>query len=205
MNPVYLPYLRHPGYDPKRETQVIKEIFFTWNDRPFLEEWREKNIVLEGYWQTEKYFKHWRERLLHSFGFGWSHRPGVVSVHVRRGDYLKWTRKHPPVPASWIQKAMDQFPGYRFLFFSDDIAWCRKVFGWQKDIVSFSEGNTEVKDLVAMSCCEHHICSASTFSWWGAWMDQNPTKRVIIPKLWFVEGWGGHDTKDVVPKEWEKL
>jgi len=56
-----------------------------------------------------------------------------------------------------------------------------------------------------MSCCEHHICSASTFSWWGAWLSQNPNKKVIMPKLWFIPGWGGHDVKDVVPPEWIRI
>ena len=202
-DPVYLPHLAKP-VDPGLHAVIIEEEVFHYHELPFKEEWRDGNIMLQGYWQSEKYFAGLRQEILNLFAFKWQSKPGVVSVHVRRTDYLRWKNKHPRVPVEWIRHAMSQFPGYRFEFYSDDIEWCVQTFGKRKDS-SFSRGKNEVEDLESMSGCDHHICSASTFSWWGAWLNRNPHKRVIMPKLWFVPGWGGHDTRDIVPPEWEKL
>lgn len=206
-NPIYLQHLAEP-FDDKLPHVLVTEKKFTYQHLPFQEEWRSKNIILDGYWQTEKYFKEYRAQILEAFGYAWHPQAGIVSVHVRRGDYLTIKRngqfKHPPVPKEWIETAMTSFPGCRFRFFSDDIAWCEQEFGHRKDC-TFSKGRTEEKDLVHMSWCEHHICSASTFSWWGAWLNQNPSKRIIIPKHWFSPGWGRLDTSDIVPPEWERI
>jgi len=203
-NPVYLPHLVNPRYNAALPSVTVSEKKHTFQELPFEAGWKRKNIILDGYWQTEKYFKHLREDILRLFGFAWTSRPGTVSVHVRRGDYVKLTNKHPPVTRKWIDEAMSQFPGAHFVFFSDDIPWCRLAYGGRKDC-SFSQGKSEVCDLVEMSWCEHHICSCSTFSWWGAWLNQNSTKKIIMPKLWFVPGWGGLDVKDIVPEEWTRL
>jgi hypothetical protein len=201
--PVYLPHLVNPAYVPSLPTVTIEEKGFPHQVLPFEESWRDKNIVLDGYWQSEKYFKRYRDDILNHFDFGRDSLPGTVSVHVRRGDYLRLRQKHPPVTAEWMMEQMSKFPGAWFHFFSDDIAWCKSVFGRRRDCV-FSEGKKEVDDLIKMSWCSSHICSASTFSWWGAWLNQNPKKRIIMPKRWFVEGWGGVDVSQIVPLEWER-
>lgn len=202
-NPIYLQHLVNRRWDPHLPEVKVDEKLFTYQELPFEEGWRGKNIILDGYWQTQKYFIAFRERLLAAFGFQWHPLKGFVSVHVRRGDYLTLTEKHPPVPVEWLLAAMEQFPGFHFIFFSDDIPWCQQTFGQRKD-VTFSKGVNEVDDLVYMSNCEHHICSASTFSWWGAWLNRNSAKRVVIPKRWFQPG-RKEDTRDIVPPEWTKL
>jgi hypothetical protein len=55
-----------------------------------------------------------------------------------------------------------------------------------------------------MSLCNHNIISNSTFSWWGAWLNNNQNKKVIAPSLWFGE-LIKHPTTDIIPKEWIKL
>lgn len=202
-NPIYLQHLVNPKWDPSLPEVELTETTHAFQDLPFRNSWRQCNIVLDGYWQSEKYFKDFRLDILRIFGFKWAPVTGLVSVHVRRGDYLKLTQKHPPIGVSWYHAAMAKFPGCHFMFFSDDIQWCRDNFGHRKDVV-FSDGINEEDDLMAMSWCEHHICSASTFSWWGAWLDWNPSKRVIMPALWFVPGHGNLDIKDIVPAEWER-
>ena len=204
-NPIYLQHLSNPKFQQEDPAVVLKEgPTHAYQELPYNEDWRGKqNVILDGYWQSEKYFKEFRGSVLTHFNYPWNPMPGFVSVHVRRGDYLRLTKKHPPVPASWMMAAMDTFPGYHFVFFSDDIQWCKDIFGRRKD-VTFSEGKGEVQDLVEMSWCEHHICSASTFSWWGAWLNQNPKKRVVMPKRWFMPG-RPEDTRDIVPVEWERL
>ena len=103
---------------------------------------------------------------------------------------------------------MDHFrgilPGVSFLFHSDDIPYCTEHFGHFWDC-HFHEGKSEEDDLVSLSCCEHQICSASTFAWWGAWLNQNPDKQVIMPKRWFSEAEEKKcNTQDIVPYEWTR-
>lgn len=207
-NPIYLQHLVDPKWNSGLPEILIQEgKHFNFRLLPFEEGWRDKNIVLDGYWQTERYFRQYRRQLLEAFNFPWMSLREWVSVHVRRGDYLTIQKdgvyKHPPVSKEWILEQMAKFPGSLFKFFSDDIGWCKKEFGSRPD-VAFAQGENEVDDLTQMSWCENHICSASTFSWWGAYLNQNPYKRVIMPKHWLSPGWGGLDTSDIVPKEWER-
>jgi len=59
------------------------------------------------------------------------------------------------------------------------------------------------EDLRLMSLCRHNIIANSTFSWWGAWLNQNPYKTVIAPKKWF--NTEKFDAKDVLPESWIRL
>lgn len=202
-NPIYLQHLINPRFNPRLDTIKLEEQSHGYCAIPWDEKWRSINVMLDGYWQSEKYFKAHRNEILELFDFTWRSWKGFVSFHVRRGDYLTLTRKHPPVTLEWMDRAMRQFPGYQFVFFSDDIDWCKQTFGKRKDC-SFSNNKSEVDDLAQMSWCEHHICSASTFSWWGAYLDRNPEKRIIFPNWWFTPGYQGLETSDIVPTEWER-
>lgn len=208
-HPVYLQHLVNPNFNSNLPTIAIEEQSMSrFNPLPFKESWRKGNIVLDGYWQNAKYFQHHRERLIKAFGYSYI-TLGIVSVHVRRGDYLTIKRgkmfKHPPVSKEWIEEQMRKFAGQgkSFMFFSDDIAWCEQEFSGRDDC-DFSSGYTEEDDLVSMACCEHHICSASTFSWWAAWLNQNPEKRVIMPKHWLTPGWHADQPDPVQGMGWER-
>lgn len=228
-HPIYLQHLANPKFDPSLPEIPIQEKVFQYHHRPFDPKWRRThNIVFEGYWQTEKYFKKFRERLIEAFGFPWQCDTGLVAVHVRRGDYLTIKKggmfKHPPVTPEWYREQMAKFPeADQFVFFSDEPEWCEKEFGndpnclfhWasiscedidKKDhpFYGIKDQRQEVLDLALMSWCEHQICSASTFSWWAAWLNQNPKKRIIMPKHWITLGWSHLNFNDVVPKEWER-
>lgn len=203
-NPVYFPHLVNLAWDPSRPCVTIQEYQHNYQELPYKPEWAGSNIVLDGYWQTERYFKEFRNDVIREFGLKWEPWPGIVSVHVRRGDYLRLRHKHPVVTDEWIEKAMAQFQGFKFRFFSDDIPYCKATFGHRGD-VSFSDGADPLQDLSDMSCCEHHVGSASTFNWWGAWLNQNPDKRIILPKFWFVPGHSNLNTSEIVPESWERM
>lgn len=207
-SPVYLQHLVNPRFNPSLPQIMIKEQAFCWQPLPFKESWRNHNIVLNGYWQSEKYFMHYSGRVIEAFGFKWELKPGLVSVHIRRGDYLTIKRngmfKHPPVSKEWYERAMAKFPGLRFKFYSDDMPYCKEQWGWRTDC-TFSDGADELFDLVDGSCAQHHIGSASTFSWWQCWLGRNLDKKVIFPNHWLTPGWDNLDFSDVVPKEWEKM
>lgn len=203
-NPIYLKHLQNPKYNPNLPQAVIREYQHQYQELPFNESWRDVNIVLSGYWQTEKYFKNYRQQILDAFNYEWNLNKGLVSVHVRRGDYITFSEKHPAVPVEWYEEAMSMFPDKKFVFFSDDIEWCKENFKHRNDC-SFSEGRSIEEDLIEISQCEHHINSSSTYSWWGAWLNRNEDKKIYTPKLWFTENWGNLNVDDIVPETWIKL
>lgn len=160
-------------------------------------------IVLDGFFQSEKYFSQCREAVLKEFGFKWEPMPSWVAIHVRRGDYLLYPDKHPVVTMEYLTKAMEYFSerGYTsFMVFSDDITWCQEAFADLPYTFAYSVGRNEREDLELMSGCAHQICSNSTYAWWGHWLNQNPDKIGIMPKVWFGPGNAHLETKDIYPE-----
>lgn len=202
-----------PTYFPQFPTQRCPPHYFTYkepdhsyNEIPFHE-----HIQLEGYFQSEKYFSDYRQDILDAFQIPYKRLDGFVSIHVRRGDYLQFTDKHPPVSYEYISAAVKYFIelGFKsFVVCSDDIKWCRiqfkplELFG---AVFSYSTGHGPIEDLAMMSCCVHNIISNSTFSWWSAWLNQNPEKIVIAPKIWFGPRNSNLSDVDIVPETWIKM
>ena len=203
-NPIYCPHLIDNTYNPGLEKVHLWETKHSYEELPYDPSWKDKNIIIEGYRQTAKYFDKYRRSIIYLLKFPYTKNEGYVSVHVRRGDYVQLREKHPEVTVEWYEKAMSMFPGYKFKFFSDDILWCMETFAHRNDC-TYSGNTDEQSDLIEMSCCEHQICSPSTFSWWGAYLNQNKDKKVIFPQFWFTPGWDGLDTSDIVKPEWIKL
>ena len=91
------------------------------------------------------------------------------------------------------------------LVFSDDIEWCKENLSKLNVNIHFIEGNENIIDLFTMSMCDNNICSASSFSWWGAYLNKK-RNRVIFPKVWFGPKYRDlHDTKDLLLPEWETI
>tara|TARA_R110001606_G_scaffold393197_2_gene562924 strand:+ start:535 stop:1302 length:768 start_codon:yes stop_codon:yes gene_type:complete len=175
---------------------------------------QDKNLFLNGYWQSEKYFKEYREEILELF------RPTTdtlseccdvfdsnlkyTSVHIRRGDYLNLPDYHPTCTMEYYNKAFEVLKDKtdKFIIFSDDIKWCKKTFIGEE--FTFSENRKDVDDLYLMSLCDNHIIANSSFSWWGAWLNVNVDKVVIAPTKWFGEQLKSN-TGDIIPKGWIKI
>lgn len=182
-----------------RIRNIYKEPEFTYQPIPFVD-----NTQLHGYFQSELYFKDFREEIIKVFRIPYKPNPGYVSIHVRRGDYVThFPDKHPPVTEEYLCKAIAKFPGWKFLVFSDDMKWCREHFLGSEFV--FAERDTPLNDISKMSSCEHHIISNSSFSWWSAWLNRNPDKIVIAPKQWFGNGNAHLNTATLLPENWIKL
>jgi hypothetical protein len=156
----------------------IKKINFPFH---YSEQQIPKDCVVEGFFQSEKYFKNSREEILNMFDL--KQERDLVSIHVRRGDYLKNPNYHNVLGKEYYDKAMSHFPKDRFLIFSDDIEWCRHAF--VGDRFEFYEGKNDLEEMMVMASCKHNIIANSSFSWWAAWLNQNDEKKVIAPKKWF--------------------
>lgn len=117
---------------------------------------------------------------------------GLVSIHVRRGDYLKLPHRHPFAGEEYLTKAVARFSvnqDVEFMVCSDDIGWCKGFFNgknFPKARFCFSEGAGVLDDLFLMRRCRGgHICSNSTFSWWGAYGSLSPQPLTIFPSMWY--------------------
>ena len=160
-----------------------------------------KNIALKGAFQSYKYFDKYRQDIIDFFSYkDYNPKMGFVSIHVRRGNYTQLQNYHYLLDKNYYLNAIDYFPNYKFLVFSDDIEWCKQVF--QGDKFTFIENQTDTDDLWLMSECEHNIIGNSTFSWWGAYLNRNPNKIVIHPEKWFGPLNSNLSIKDMFPPEW---
>lgn len=180
-----------------------------------------QDCVFVGYWQTEGYFVHIRQELLKDFQFSegekqlkiWKEKlltnDNYVSVHIRRGDYLKHPELYGGICTDQYYKNAMQFIKQKadspvFVFFSDDIGWVKEHCRFDNAIyieTSMFEHYQAWYDMCLMSCCSHSIIANSSFSWWGAWLNQRDDKIVIAPKKWF----NNRKESNRCPEEWIRL
>jgi hypothetical protein len=104
----------------------------------------------------------------------------VVAVHVRRDDYINGAFIN--VTREYYDAAFANFDEaeVNYLVFSDDLPWCRDAFS-DKANVYYSNAPSPIVDMCAMSLCDHNIIANSSFSFWGAFLNRNPSKRVFCP------------------------
>ena len=179
------------------------------------------NALLLGYFQSEKYFLRYRKEIcdlilsdtvklseLEKFLLDLSGGTPSVSLHVRRGNYLFLQDHHVNLPMDYYEKALSMFPDHRVLIFSDDILYCRNLFQDYPNVY-FVEGGenlkTDIEEMYLMSLCNHNIIANSTFSWWGAWLNQHEDKKVIAPKMWYGPAKAGYHTRDLIPNDWIQI
>ena len=91
-----------------------------------------------------------------------------------------------------------------FVIFSNDMEGCKKELASIPRPMIFIEGEPHYHDLYLMSFCKHTIICNSSFSWWAAYLNPNPRKKIVAPPRWYTSGCG-LDDKDVVPPEWLRV
>jgi hypothetical protein len=173
------------------------------------------NVYLNGYFQSEKYFNDFEKETRDLFSYSIEvdketqnllDNENTCSIHIRRGDYLKSPNHHPTQDMNYYMKAIKKMPKNSvFLIFSDDIEWCKSNFPDVPEKFKFIEGNKDYEDLYIMSQCNNNIICNSTFSWWGAWLNGNKEKEVVMPSKWFGPALATHDTKDLCCEGWIKI
>jgi len=196
-----------------QDRPTVSEDGFHFNEKIFNEcpDW----VNLQGYFQTEKYFKHIEDEIRQDFTFKneisllCKHRMSEVdkpiALHIRRGDFLINSNNHTNLTLDYYDAALKKFDDDRtVIIFSDDSQWCKEQSLFSSDRFLVSEGNDSYTDLCLMSLCTDFIIANSTFSWWGAWLSRSVDKVVCSPNPqdWFGPNNKHLDTSDLIPESW---
>ncbi|UCG13687.1 MAG: alpha-1,2-fucosyltransferase [Deltaproteobacteria bacterium] len=182
------------------------------------------DVYLDGYWQSEKYFKDIEKTIRQEFAVkipitgqnleitSAINRTESVSLHIRRGDYVnneKTNAVHGTCGLEYylacIKQASQTVSNAHFFAFSDDPRWMMENLRIDHPLTYVVHNNISEahEDLRLMSLCRHNIVANSSFSWWAAWLNKNPDKIVFAPQEWFKKE--GVNTKDLIPPDWKKI
>ena len=187
----------------------------------------ENNNYYKGWFQSYKYVEPYRKDILKIFkpvypldDANKEMLDKIKSVnagclHVRRTDYLKekelairgiCSPDYYKRAAEYIKQHVDNPV---FFIFSDDIEWCRENIDPDAEhvFVDINDGEKGCFDMFLMQNCKHNIIANSSFSWWGAWLNEHPDKIVIAPKIW-MSSWNEPEEnagRDLIPPEWIRL
>lgn len=166
---------------------------------------REDDTFYDGYWQNEKNFLPIREKVIDTFKFFEftdeknlalaEKLKGVraASCHVRRGDYLNdpvYGVCNSQYYVGAVTELNQTVNPDMYCIFSDDIEWCKEnlvdLIGRGKEVifVDWNKGRESYRDMQLMSLCHYNIIANSSFSWWGAWLNNYEDKVVIAPEIW---------------------
>ena len=180
------------------------------------------NTYISGFWESEKIFSGIKDKIRTKFTFGQEYFDpqlsakirgcNSVAFHVRRGDKTN-SQGFFASDCHYLKDAMTRILSLtdkpEFFVFSDDIEWCKINLPQIYDTeYTYIEGQTPTQDMALMTQCRHVIISPSTFSWWGAWLNNNPGKIIIAPdiNLWYWNGtYDPDDRKHLLPPEWIKI
>jgi len=183
-------------------------------------------MQLHGYYQSYKYFdKHWesikkmislddqQKAIKKDYADLFSTKE-TISLHFRIGDYANIQNCHPIMPFQYYYNAicnltMHKNKKYRILYFCQDIDnekvsviinRLSRMFT-ELEFVKVSDDIVDWKQMLIMSVCSHNIIANSTYSWWGACLNQNDKKMVYYPNKWFGKSLQ-HNTSDMFPPNW---
>ncbi len=165
--------------------------------------WQFENMYLSGYFACDKYYRDILYDLREKIQFPQSKNPvnnklaeemqncQSVSVHIRRGDYLKPENAQmfgnictDAYYETAMEKIKEAVPDAHFYLFSDDISYIEKKYtGKEYTVVNVNYGSDSFYDMWLMSNCKHNICANSTFSFWGARLNRNDNKIMIRPTV----------------------
>ena len=170
-----------------------------WDSPRYLQIPEKDNQVLIGYFQSEKYFQDLKKFVKDLFYVPKVKMPErSVSLHIRRGDYLKFSEIHSILEVDYYRKALSMIQDYShvYIFTDSDVPFDLDI----PNSTIIQEG-TDVDHFAMMSSCSHNIIANSTFSWWAAYLNENDN-QVIAPKQWFgpkgPQGW-----EDIYCEGWE--
>jgi len=198
---------------PNPVSFIYREPHFPYEPLPY-----QPNMKLYGYFQSEKYFSKYKQEILALFAppseiisylalryADILEHTMTISIHMRFYHEDPTGKVHPTCDRNYFEKAMALFPDNAlFVVFSNNMEQCKDLLSNISKNLRFIEGEDHFCDLYLMSLCKHNIIANSSFSWWGAYLNRNPEKQVIAPKLWFHPTYPAN-TKDLLPERWIQI
>lgn len=182
------------------------------------------DLILEGYWQSFKYFDFCQKEIKESFEFSsnildvsTTLQNDIISnnsvcLNVRRADFVS-NSYHGTLDVDFYKKAIEKLNNvsmnatHKYFIFSDDINWCKTNLNFIDDAIFVEHIHKGLKFsnyLNLMTLCKHFIIPNSSFAWWAAWLSESKDKTVICPKTWFL-GEPNNKTKDLIPLNWIRI
>ena len=202
-----------------RGIPVIREKHFHYD--PELIPGAREGALYEGWFQSPRYFAGVEAEVRQAFRFSREVIPesrellariqetNAICLNVRRTDFLKVDTLNATNLDYFLRGAAylaERVDSPHFYVFSDDVAWCRENIKLAQptefvdhEHKGFKFGNY----LQLMTNCRHFLIPNSSFAWWATWLNTNPDKLVVAPKMWFTDP--EIDTTDLVPEVWVRL
>lgn len=186
-----------------------REANFRYYDADFVN--LNKNLVLDGYWQSYRYVDEVRDILREKLTLEETSFQGKVAVHIRRGDYVTnqaANKFHGVLGEEYYLKSIEllrkKVKGpVSFDVFSDDILWVKENMFQsikEKYNINFIEEGSFITEFKNMLQYNHFVIANSTFSWWAAYLSMSNDKVVIAPKSWFHDD--EIDASEIFPPDW---
>ena len=213
-----------------QSVHIIRETDFTFNELPVYQ-MLDKDVLIFGYFQSYKYFndnytmiykllgiKDMKIQLITKMNYDHEFLKNAVSMHFRIGDYKKVQHCHPIMSKEYYFRSLTfletkyRDTNFTIMYFCEDedfeevIITIRKL-ELQFPNYTFIRGDNSLEDwqqMLLMSCCHHNIIANSSFSWWGAYLNDWVDKIVCYPSIWFGPS-TTHNTKDLCPVKWNKV
>jgi hypothetical protein len=189
-----------------------------------------KDILLYGYFQSHLYFDECKDTIFKLIKIDKKKNiikqtvnndfKNTVSIHFRLGDYKRYPDFHPILPVSYYCNALQYL-----LYETNNVTCITNIlyFCEDGDLIEVTEMINELKQgfpelvferaepllldweqLLLMSLCKYNVIANSTFSWWGAYLNENISKKICYPSVWFGPK-AAHNTTDLFPKDWTKI
>lgn len=205
---------------------IVREKSFNYEELPMITPL--DNIILDGYFQSPKYFEKnykqiydflqfevLRKKAISKYNYNYKE---FISMHFRQGDYKNLQHTHPILSYKYYENSLKEIlkktnsktPKVLYFCEKEDNEEIEKIINDIKKTfkyLAFIKVTDDVEDwqqLLLMSACGNNIIANSSFSWWGAYLNTNPTKIVCYPEVWFGTK-VTHDTKDLFPESWTKI
>lgn len=177
------------------------------------------NTILYGYYQDDKYFSENYNTIFKSLNFHYFQNNiknkyenllsnNTIALHFRLGDYKQKTDAHPILKIDYYTKSLKLFGGtYNILYFceAEDNQFVNNLIKElahpKRNFIKVPDNIPDWEQLLIMSCCNHNIIANSSFSWWGAYLNNNPHKLVCYPANWF----GKENDRTYNIKNWHKI
>jgi hypothetical protein len=218
------PFLKNSNEIP--DLLFIKEKSYNYNVLP---DGFNNNILLLGYFQSPKYFDNYKNNICRLIKIDVKKMlvnqkvkkdiSKTISIHFRIGDYKKYTDIYPILPYQYYKNALEIILREvgsnhldEVLFFCEngdieDVIKIIQPLEKEFPLMRFERVPLYLDDweqLLLMSMCCHNIIANSSFSWWGAYLNDNPGKIVCYPECWYKDKMK-FDTSDLFPEDWVEV